>query len=64
MSSTAFIKLIPAFKFQYDNTLSKIAMMKKIKTSSFKFQYDNTLSIQMPTVYHFLVDLNSNMIIL
>ena len=44
MSSTAFIKLIPAFKFQYDNTLSKIAMMKKIKTSSFKFQYDNTLS--------------------
>ena len=43
MSSTAFIKLIPAFKFQYDNTLSKIAMMKKIKTSSFKFQYDNTL---------------------
>ena len=64
MSSTAFIKLIPAFKFQYDNTLSKIAMMKKIKTSSFKFQYDNTLRDLTEIQEKKEVNLNSNMIIL
>ena len=45
MSSTAFIKLIPAFKFQYANTLRKDYIVYKIPAKiTFKFQYDNTLS--------------------
>ena len=34
---------IDPFKFQYDNTLSKITVDEAVALSEFKFQYDNTL---------------------
>ena len=34
---------IPIFKFQYDNTLSKVFIPIFASVPFFKFQYDNTL---------------------
>ena len=35
------------FKFQYDNTLSKICKAISVLIYTFKFQYDNTLSLSL-----------------